>query len=179
MIQCILEWNYEHSTYFSFLYKLPDVTSLSWNQSWMRTHSLSTRWWIQAKSQHRQCCNPLTICELWACSSGSAGKNSIHSLPVSLPGEAGMRRGRSLDSRVALPLLPRRSKETLSLKKVSSFPGAWHTASEEIIFMEYSPGSSPLDHSEPHSLFLPILGNFRAVLSSLSSISPRRGRARV
>lgn len=78
MIQCILEWSYEHSTYFSFLYKLPDVTSLSWNQSWMRTHSLSTRWWIQAKSQ--QCCNPLTICELWAGSSGSAVKNSIHSL---------------------------------------------------------------------------------------------------
>ena len=29
MIQCVLEWSYEHSTYFSFLYKLPDVTSLS------------------------------------------------------------------------------------------------------------------------------------------------------
>lgn len=45
--------------------------------------------------------------------------------------------------------------------------------------MEYSPGSSPLDHPEPHSLFLPILGNFREVLSILSSISQRRERARV
>ena len=129
MIQCVLEWSYEHSTYFSFLYKLPDVTSLSWNQSWMR-HTV----WAQGGEYRLRVSSdaihsPSVSDELAA--QAVLWKTAYTPLPISLPGEAGVRRGRSLDSRLALPLLPRRSTETLSPKKVSSpFPGAWHTASE-------------------------------------------------
>lgn len=45
VIHCVLQRSYKHTTYFSFLCKLPDKTSLPWTESWVRTYSLRTRRW--------------------------------------------------------------------------------------------------------------------------------------
>ena len=81
-------------TYFSFLCKLPDVTSLSWDESWVRTHHLSASWWIQAVSQPSFAVlshmGPPSV-SYEPGSSGSAEKNSVcPPPPISLPGEAGV-----------------------------------------------------------------------------------------
>lgn len=105
VIHCVLQRSYKHITYFSFLCKLPDKTSLPWTESWVRTYSLRTRRWSRVGSQHGQFCNHRTCG-----SSGHAGKAAPPSPGHPLCGEAGVGWGRPLDSRVALSPLPRRSR---------------------------------------------------------------------